>query len=66
MESKLLALRKNNQYEYEIFPHDEDGARAAVGFLEAGSPPIGAVYRLEYHTDKHGDTMPRSTKIGEI
>lgn len=62
MESKLLALRLPAK-QYELFPHNQYGATAAVVFL---GDEGGAIYRLDYYKDKHGDTLPRSMKVGEI
>jgi hypothetical protein len=61
MENTLIALRHNQ--EYECFPLTDSGVARAVGFLgEEG----GAIYRLDYYIDKHGDTLPRSTKVAEV
>jgi hypothetical protein len=62
MDSKLLAL--NHRKQYITVPHSDAGAATAVGFLEETSPGEDcSVYRLDYYEDKHGDTMPRSTKV---
>lgn len=63
-DKKLLALR--NDKKYERFNHDEAGATAAVEFLQKEPRPGGAVYRLDFYEDKHGDIVPRSTKVGEM
>lgn len=60
MDSKVLAL--NNEKKYKIFPLTEPGVTLAVEWLLEG----GTLYRLDYYVDKHGDTMPRSKKVGEI
>lgn len=62
-EPKFLTLTAMTKM-VEKFPFTEAGATAAVEYLEKEGG--GTIYRIDYHTDKHGDNMPRSTKVGTV
>jgi hypothetical protein len=60
-EVTILALQLPERV-YEQFPATQEGIAEALEFLRE-SATGGALYKIDHYRDKHGDILPRSTRL---